>query len=391
MFIKQSLTLLGCFLLLLPCATNAQEDTIAGPVRLALPPMLYGVPGIEMNVYFDNVLLTTNINNYAVDVICAKGQQQVERWTWTPAQGDVGELPLELAVYDQQNNLVARAKTTIHVAPPDAGAGRNVSVLMIGDSLTHQSEYPLRVLELCQPAGNPVVKMIGSFAPRGEDSPIRHEGYGGWTAHRHMTHFTETARTGDYKLRGSPFLYAGEDGKPALDFKRYCDEYNDGHAPDVVTIFLGPNDIYNATEQTQEAAIDKMLRYYDGIVEMVHNHSPQTRIGVMLPVPPCATQDGFGANSYCGQTRWQYRRNQHRLVERMIEQYSDREEERISLVPVEINIDCARGYPVRTAPSSAASSDTIVRQNNAVHPATSGYNQIGDALYCWLKSGVEEE
>ena len=33
-----------------------------------------------------------------------------------------------------------------------------------------------------------------------------------------------------------------------------------------------------------------------------------------------------------------------------------------------------------------ASDGKIVRQNNGVHPAASGYYQIGDMLLAWLKS-----
>ena len=42
----------------------------------------------------------------------------------------------------------------------------------------------------------------------------RHEGYGGWTARRFATHFTGVARRGDYRKRGSPFLYKNADGEP---------------------------------------------------------------------------------------------------------------------------------------------------------------------------------
>lgn len=55
---------------------------------------------------------------------------------------------------------------------------------------------------------------------------------------------------------------------------------------------------------------------------MVRKVDAKTRIGLVPFVPPAGSQDAFGANYGCMQTRWQYKRNQHRVVERLIEQCS---------------------------------------------------------------------
>src|SRR6188508_525286 len=65
-------------------------------VRLLLPPSIPAVVGTECNVYFDNAVLVPNPANYVFDSVCSKGRQQVERWTWTPAEADVGEHPFQL-------------------------------------------------------------------------------------------------------------------------------------------------------------------------------------------------------------------------------------------------------------------------------------------------------
>jgi len=108
-----------------------------GAVRLLLPPRLYAVPGVEMNVYFDNICLAVNPLNDAFDVDCAKGQQQAERWTFVPTEQDVGRYPFAVEVRDETNGLVARAESVLEVVSGKAGAGQPVSVLTIGDSLTH--------------------------------------------------------------------------------------------------------------------------------------------------------------------------------------------------------------------------------------------------------------
>lgn len=94
-----------------------------GPdVYLTLPPAIDCVPGVEANVYFDNVTLVVNPANCAFDVACDKGMQQAERWTFTPTEKDVGEYPFTLEARDQTNVVIATARSTVKVAPADAGA-----------------------------------------------------------------------------------------------------------------------------------------------------------------------------------------------------------------------------------------------------------------------------
>ncbi|NUQ60962.1 MAG: hypothetical protein HUU20_00630 [Pirellulales bacterium] len=359
---------------------------LPGPVRLVLPPVIYAVPGVEMNVYFDNVVLVVDPNDYVFDVACSRGIHQSERWTYTPSADDVGSHPLMIEVRDGQNQVIARATTKIEVVPADAGGNRPVSALLIGDSLTNASVYSQHLLDLCKQPGNPQLTLIGSYNPEGQAPENRHEGYGGWTALRFATHYTGVARQGDSRKRGSPFLYENADGSKKLDFARYLKDIGAEKSPDFVTIFLGPNDIFPATDETLEETLDTMLANYDLLLAMVRGVSAETRLGVMLPAPAAATQDAFGANYKTGQTRWQYKRNQHRLVERMLERYGARESEGIYLVPTEVNLDSLHNYPTASGKWNVRAETEAARLNNGVHPAASGYRQIGDTLYCWMKA-----
>jgi lysophospholipase L1-like esterase len=370
---------------------SGPDAPLPGRVRLLLPPVVSAVEGLETNLYFDNVTLTLNPANYAFDVTCPRGQQQSERWTWTPAAGEAGEYPLRVEVRDEDNALVARGSTVVRVAPAAAGEGGGATMLMVGDSLTHASIYPARVLELCHPPGNPRLTLIGSHVPAGAAEGVRHEGYGGWTAQRFATHFTGIAREGDYGQRGSPFLYREGDQPPRLNFDRYADDVADGQIPGYVTIFLGPNDVYSLNDETIEAGIDTMLTHCDELIAAIHSAAPGTTVGMMPPVPPTASQDAFGSNYGNDQTRVQYKRNVHRVVERMLERYTGRDEERISIVTAFVNLDCQRGYPTTIAPYNARTTEEGSRQSNAVHPSTAGYNQIGDAVYAWLKAELSHE
>ncbi|QDV53435.1 SGNH/GDSL hydrolase family protein [Gimesia fumaroli] len=360
------------------------EQKAQDPLRLILPEIIYAVPGMETNIYFDNVCLVLNPANYVFDVHCNRGHLQNERWTFTPEEKEVGDYKFTLNVLDQKNQIVASKESRLRVVPQDAGKEKTASILMIGDSLTHNSIYPKHVRDLSQKFQGPALKLIGSHNPKNEEG-VQHEGYGGWTAVRFATHFKETARTGNYRERGSPFLYADQEGKPKLDFPRYCKEFNAGTAPDLVTIFLGPNDVYSATDETIAERTDTMINHLDILVKMIHDFNPQTKIGLMLPVPPAATQDAFSTTNGRGQTRWQYKRNQHHVVERLNSHFGAKEKQQIYLVPTHLNLDCVHNYPAKSVPFNAHNPEKTVRQNNAVHPATSGYLQIGDSLFAWIK------
>ena len=381
---------------LAPCVGIAQDTVeepkdFPGDIRLLLPEKIYAVAGVETNIYFDNTVLVVNPANYIFDVTCRRGAQQNERWTFTPKPEDVGVHPLALEVRDQKNEVIARASTVVEVVAADAGKDREISVLTIGDSLTNATTYTQQIHERCQTTeiGNPKLTLVGSRDAGIEG--VRHEGYGGWTAERFATKYSGVARGGPYRDNGSPFLYkhgdpdglmlAGEGDQDesapkSLDFGRYCKAFNDDKAPDFVTILLGCNDTFHGTEADIEERIDNMFGHYESLLKMIHELSPDIQIGAQLLVPPAATQDAFGANYKSGQTRWQYKRNQHRVVERMMETFGGREDKNIFLIPSQLNLDCANNYPT-TANG---------RQNNGVHPAAVGYRQIGDTIYAWLKS-----
>jgi len=381
---------------------SADEDDFAGDLRLLLPAEIPILAGIETNVYFDNALLAINPANYAVDVICRRGSQQNERWTWVassdPDKRDVGSHPLTLELRNQKNEIVARASTVLRVLPRDVDAETSdeKSILILGDSLTNASHYPGQVNERAREDGFPL-RLIGTRGPGaeaqdggGDGSGNRHEGYGGWTANRFATHYTGIARGGDYKKCGSPFIYKSdpdnEDETPKLDFARYCQEYNEGQAPDFVTILLGCNDTFHSTDETIEEKIDVMFAHYETLVSMIHELNPKTKIGAILPMPPAASQDAFGQNYGSSQTRWQYKRNQHRVLERMTETFGSREDENLFLVPAWLNLDPVHGFPDKEVKANAHSEAVITRQINGVHPSAEGYRQMGDSIYAWLRS-----
>jgi len=321
-------------------------------------------------------------------VVCPLGRHQSERWTAVPTPEQVGDHPLTVRIVTPDVQPVLEMTSTVHVIDPAAGAGREITLLCVGDSLTAASAYTARLVTLFAEDEAADATLIGESGPGG-DTGNRHEGYGGWTFRAFVENWADgqdQVESGGRMRRGrSPFLFE-IDGRPQLDFQRYLDANNSGGPPDFITILLGCNDTFSATEADIEARIDAAFGYADQLIAALRAAAPDTEIGLLLLVPPAAGQDAFGANYTTSQTRWQYRRNQHRVVEREYETYGGREAEGLFLVPAFVNLDTVYGFPRAMVPANAHADVEIARMTNGVHPATAGYYQIGDTIYCWIKS-----
>lgn len=357
--------------LLLSAAAIAEQS----PLRLTLPPAWYGVPGVPISLYYDNVVLTETPENFRFEVTCNIGKSEARRWTVTPSDKDVGQHPLSVVVKNAQGKELERAKTVLRIAPRDAGAGRNLRLLIIGDSLTGATIYPNEIGRLLSEPSNPKWTMLGTHKPASVKPGVVHEGYGGWTWAAFLSRYD--AKLGhklDEKNRrqSSPFVFVGSDGKPALDIPRYIRENCAGQPPDVVTIMLGINDCFGASTTDAKAMDERIASTLDTgekFLKAFRTAAPRTVFAVGLTTPPNSRESGFEANYKGKYHRWGWKRIQHRLVEQMIARFDKRERENIHLVPTELNLDPVDGYP----------------DNNGVHPNATGYQQIGASFYCWLK------
>lgn len=366
----------------------AAESGSPGTVRLVLPPAIYATTNVECNIYFDNIVLVLDSGRYAFDAISPVGVQFEERWAFTPSSEDIGEHPITIDVRDESNQLIARGKSTVVVRPADAAAPP-ATLLIAGASFTEYSVYPAHILDLSRQTDAQRLNFIGSRGP-GNMPPtgdLRHEGYAGWSAEAFAVNAGPLSRSGFHKrgATGSPFVYVSESGEKTIDFARYCSEFNQGGGPDLVTIQVGANDTFSANDQTIDQTIDRMFSHYDNLVAAIHEVRADTRIGIQMITPPTQSQDGF--RNYRGpgrQTRWQFRRNQHRLMERMLNHFAGRTGEHVYLVPSYLNLDTVHNFPTSSMAMNARSKINVERVTNGTHPTADGYRQIGDSIYAWI-------
>lgn len=358
------------------------------PISLQLPTVIYAIPGQEANIYFDNIVLVPNPDAYVFDVTCAKGRNDAKRWRFLPKPEEVGEYSWRVSVYDLQG-LVAQAETTIVVAKPDAGQGRSLSILLVGDSLTNAGVYPARVFELMSGDNNPAITMAGSNGPGYKPQPggVAHEGWGGWAWNTFLTKTKPYAKENPSPADiASRFLVVDDQGQATVDLQNYFNLYNHGAPPDIVTFQLGVNDVFGAKDDNVEKRIADILAAANRLIEAFRQAAPAAIIGVGLVTPGASSQDAFGANYACGQTRWQYKKNQHRLNQAMLDMFGHHPDPLLSLIPTNVNLDCENNFPKISEPVNAGNDAKITRLNNGVHPAPAGYRQIGDTFYAWMKA-----
>jgi lysophospholipase L1-like esterase len=360
------------------CAEDAAAPKVdRGPLQLTLPPACYAVVGTEFTLWFENVVLTKSPAAYKYQVEAGVGRTEARRWTWTPEASDVGQRKLTISITDAEGKSVGRASTEIHIAPAEAGKGRPLTILIVGDSLTNATAYPNEVARLLSQPGNPQWSMLGTNKPSNALPGVAHEGYGGWTWERFNTLYTAKPDPEKGYRQSSPFLFADDAGKPVLDVERYLKEHAGGKQPDVVFFLLGINDCFGAKPDDpakMDATIDHVLKQADTLLAAFRKALPKADLAIGLTTPGNVRESAFEGDYKGSYPQWGWKRIQHRLVQKELEHFGERAKHRIFIVPTELELDTLDGYP----------------ENNSVHPNTVGYNQVGRSIYAWLKNHLAE-
>ena len=366
-----------------------------------LPPKIYAVPGMEINIYFRNIFLTINHANYIFHAKSPVGRTELKRWTFIPKAADAGKsFSLKIQIYDMEG-LAAEGETTLHISPADAGKGKTLSILMVGDSLTNHSVYPEQLYMHCKKNG-PALTMIGTRGIQGKarhpwgwhyatdpvPGGVAHEGYGGWTWNAFQRVYAKDERynklTPAQKVKARSQFLTLKNGKVQLDIPGYFQRRNQGKAPDVITFQLGVNDIFTATDATRDKKIQEILQNASTLIAAFRKAAPEAVIGVGF-VTPGSNQDSFGHGYKCVYTSWDYYCNHFRLNQAMAKYFARCKDPKFYMIPTNVNLDTENNFPVQKVPANQHNKDRVIRQCNGVHPAVSGYRQMGDTFYAWLK------
>lgn len=347
------------------CAhVSAEENALPTPV--ALPQKIYGLEGNPCIIRFDALVYAPIKGSVLCDVQSRAGAQYNETFLWHPKEKGSGE-SLKIALYSGRDfRRLGEAESELVFCDPRAVTDKStIHWLAIGDSLTVGGHYISQTLEVLNKV-LPGVKIatVGTQQPKDNDA-IHHEGRGGWSWVRYL----EADRSKSQWQ--SPFVF-GPNGAESFDFARFIREQLGGKAPEVVTIFLGANDVYGISADFSVEKVAEIIGRAKTMVAKIREAAPESMIGI-IPPPPPSDQDGFGVNYQNGVTEWQYRRAMQHYVAGLLKAFDGREKEKIYIVPGYLAFNPATAYPMAGG-----------RAQNALHPTAEGYKPISQSLGAWF-------
>lgn len=358
-----ALTLGGSFFL--PFSAEGQQ-TAELPTSSTLSKRVYGLSGTPCIIQFDSVVYSPVAGALLFNVEGSAGAQYNDYFLWHPKEKESGKVVTMQIHSGADFRLLGEVQSELVFSNPSAVTAKgSIRWLAIGDSLTVPGHYLEQTLQtLSKEVPSVQVSAIGTKHPEGKEE-LRHEGRGGWTWKRYYQEFTSNAAT------CSPFVFGPNKGD-SFDFARYLREQQSGRAPDVITIFLGANDVYGTAAKFDKERINESLNTAVAMVEKIRKDAPESVIGI-IPPPPPSEQNGFGVNYQNGVTDWQYRRAMQYYIAGLLERFDGRWDERIYIVPGYLAFKSATAYPMAAG-----------RAQNALHPQADGFKPMSNALSAWM-------
>ena len=338
---------------------------LSSAVNLTLPKAFFGVTGVECRIILNNLFVLHNKSQAKVRFSCPVGTVADGVWNFTAEKP--GRFPIEVEVSDLAGRQLGIAESELIISDVAAGNDQNISMLMIGDSLFAKGEAASFLLGNIQAHGNSNFYLFGSHSGAGKPLALDQaavEAYGGWR----WGHFIEKYEaTGLYNSK-SKFLQPDENGNLKLDFNAYLQKYHQGKAPDVIVILLGCNDIAHASMDDFDEWMEASRSYRRQLLEHIRSCAPDAIIG-LVTLPPGNKRNKSYLDNYQGRVVFQqFAYNQIVYVRQMMLDYQD--DPAYSIVPIYQMVDGGADFP----------------EDNAIHPAQSGYRNMANAIEAWLKS-----
>lgn len=200
-------------------------------VKIVLPNDIYMVEGVEGNLYFKNIIQTDfGSQDLNYEIVCTKGNQFNDRFSYIPVASDSGTYSLTLYVYYKAvpnpsvgpgASYIAIKTVNIHVTKRSAGSGTR-KVLLVGDSQLASGQVP-DTIKSDYGSDALALSFIGTQTTAGGGAN-RTEAHSGWK----WTDFTTVGRT------YYSFTVSGITTPPA---------YNDAYSNNGSTFYVRINNI----------------------------------------------------------------------------------------------------------------------------------------------------
>ena len=428
---------------------NWEEISKLETPEILIPSYIYATVGKQLNLYYDSLILAADkgINSpigYTVEVYCSKGRMDERSWNYTPISGDIGTTSLIVRVYNINSKLVSE-KTVNLVTQADSAPVSVKNILMIGDSTTEEGTIVSTVRNSFVSLGSNTPVFWGL---KGTGSN-KHEGRGGWTfasfvnagsnwyrfnvsgvtsvayfdlySHNGNEYrimevnitggtgyvraelssgtnptlssgtLTKVSGSGDATISFSS--YSIEASNPfwnvsALDIANYRSVLGMGSSKfDLVTIQLGINGA--GTTPQNDAQIEAIINDAKTLCNAFLADNASTKIIIMLPTSCGNTKGGWASGYGSVGLKEFFRYNIFRLNKKIVSTFDyGIYNSNISVGYAGLTIDRYFGYGLTTRSVGDTYTDTEETHNNAVHPRTQGYEQIGQSIFPQIKNSL---
>lgn len=328
-----------------PFNINAQLDNI----ELVLPSKIPCGINYETNIYYDNILLNSYLENIQAVIPGSyfgnTANSQKDRLRIYQNNTQASQQYLSLRTKD---NSVSKNNYAYQLIPLNNNVANNKSkkILIIGDSLTQAGTYQTECERMLKQAGF-TAEYLGT---RGT-SPLNNEGRGGWS-------LKEYCNNNEYNGVNNPFYNNG------FDFSYYMN--NQGYSSvDFVFLNMGTNDMRNTNEET--------LNYYDTIIKSIKafNNNISVFIGI---APPLSSIDRMEMGFFP-------RNKKLELARSLMSKYQNRENEKYFIVPFYLNFDAKTQFSTTKFEFNRYESGSTELVTDNTHPTTSGYYRMADTMF----------
>lgn len=338
-------------------ATKAYDITSAlSKKEFIIPPKLYCVTEHEMNLFFDNCIYNDSIKNVPrIKADILSDCSMVDRWYWKPSESDTSFTNAFRAYFNNTSDLSISNFCSCRVVPKNAGNGKNIKCLFIGDSITQSGGYLSELVNLFE---NDVmnISLLGTKQSTYQDSSnkyrtVLHEGRGGWSAKTYCT---------NSEMNGVPNAFWNN----KFDFNYYMNS-NKYSNVDYVFLMLGTNDLAHP--------LNDIIEHFTTMINEIKSYSQDIQIFVSLCPPLSSRQDTFDLKN-----------KRLSLVKIIIESFGNLDN--VHLVPLYVNVDPLWDFPYVTNKFlSSRHNDEYIYVTDNTHPLPSGHYKMADVLYSIIK------
>ena len=319
--------------------------------KLIIPPKIYGVANTEIAFYIKNIT-KSNLNDYIIKK--ARGTGDFVTRNRIIYKDSAWENTTLFDIYNKKGEKITNYSIPFKIASRESNKGITKKCMFIGDSFIASHKITNELGDNLFKNDPMKIKLLGT-----QGWTWKHEGRAGWSTYDYVA-------TESFNGSTNAFLNNG-----IFDFSYYISQ-NSMETPDWVFIQLGINDTWRPMNNTTT------VQNLQTMINSIKQFDSNIKVGIALICPPYMGEFYLDNDIYSQNIRLD-------INENIINNFKNKESENIYIVPINTNLDCFYNFPMSTEAVNSRNSNTINKCTDTTHPDVSGYNQIADSYYCFLK------